>query len=232
MPASAQDIGIIEGVVDFVGIADEQTYPDMKSDPVCADMYTTEGLPLRGDLVVNSNSTLKNVVVYVTAGFPDDKSWDLTSGTVNLEQSRCRFIPRILPIQAGQTVQLVNSDPTLSNFHWRSLVNKSTNQTLLPQSESGDAIRFTKPESPFMVSNAIQPWMRSYIAVFEHPYFAVTDEEGRFRIEGLPQGDYTVEAWHELYHTVTLQSVLVRKETPAKIRFTYTRTGASNAAHD
>ena len=63
--------------------------------------------------------------------------------------------------------------------------------------------RFHSPEVMIRVSCDIHPWMTSYIGALPHPYFSVTNAEGRFEISNLPQGTYMIEAWHEVYGTQT-----------------------------
>lgn len=224
--------GTIEGTVEFAGTPKDYTLPDFSEDPFCAEIQSPTGITERQNLIVNDNGTLQNVLVYVVEGFPDGKKWGQSSGTLVLERNHCEFSPHILPLQTGQSVQIVNQDPTLTNFHWRSGSNGSYNFSLKPNSKAPDAVQFNKPNKPVLVSNAIQPWMQAYIAVFDHPYYSVSDSTGKFRIDGLPVGEYTLEAWHEKYKPVRLPNVRVGGEDQEKPKFEFTSTGASNAGFD
>jgi uncharacterized protein (DUF2141 family) len=97
----------------------------------------------------------------------------------------------------------VNGDPTLHNVHSLSKENAQFN---VAQPKQGMRLtkKFDKPEV-FKVKCEVHTWMGAYIGVFSHPYFAVTSDDGSFRLKNLPAGDYTIEAWHEKYGTQTMK---------------------------
>lgn len=113
-----------------------------------------------------------------------------------LDNLNCRFSPRILTARTGQTVEFRNSDPVAHNV----AVFAQRNQ---PFSEVVSATaplqkKFAKYETlPVRVDCSIHSWMRSYLLVTDHPYAAVTDAEGRFRIANLPSGEWKFRFWHE-----------------------------------
>ena len=112
----------------------------------------------------------------------------------------CRYIPHVLGIQVGQTLNIVNSDPTLHNIHAIPEVNQEFN---MGQPIQGMQFERTFDNVEVMVPMRcdVHGWMNSYIGVLDHPYFAVTAEDGMFDISALPPGDYVLEAWHEALGT-------------------------------
>jgi hypothetical protein len=98
-------------------------------------------------------------------------------------------------------LEVVNSDPTLHNVHTLSKENPQFN---IAQPKQGMKLtkKFEKPEV-FKVKCEVHTWMGAYIGVFNHPFHAVTGDDGSFTLSKLPAGDYTIEAWHEKYGTQT-----------------------------
>jgi hypothetical protein len=84
---------------------------------------------------------------------------------------------------------------------------------------------FEKPEVMVKVKCDVHPWMACYIGVLEHPYFAVSDDNGGFQIADLPPGQYTIEAWHEKYGTQT-QTITVGQTPTVEANFTFQATGS------
>ena len=96
----------------------------------------------------------------------------------------------------GQDLDILNSDGTLHNIHALPKVNKEFNKAM-PRSKKRMTVQFDKSEAPFKVKCDVHPWMGAFIGVFDHPYFAVTNDDGSYVISGLEPGDYVIEAWHE-----------------------------------
>jgi hypothetical protein len=115
---------------------------------------------------------------------------------VVLDQRGCRFVPRVVVLRAGQTLQVKNSDPVTHNVHPMPRNNRDWNQQQAPGAP--DLLRrFARPEVMIPVKCDIHSWMRTWIAVLDHPYFATTGPGGEFRIEGVPAGRHVLAAWHE-----------------------------------
>jgi plastocyanin len=172
----------------------------MNADPVCVKQHKT---PVVGEeVVVNTNGTLKNVLVYVKEGLGSRK-FDPPSGKLEFDQKGCQYTPHVLGIQVGQELEIVNGDPTLHNVHSLSKENAQFN---VAQPKQGMKLtkKFDKPEV-FKVKCEVHTWMGAYIGVFSHPFFAVTSDDGSFKLKNLPAGDYTIEAWHEKYGTQTMK---------------------------
>jgi plastocyanin len=146
-------------------------------------------------LVVNRDGALSNVFVYVKQGL-EGKHFERPQQPVLLDQKRCRFAPRVLGIQAGQAFKVINSDPVTHNVHPIAKMNREWNQSQGPGDPPLER-RFARPEIMVRVKCNVHSWMRAWVGVMDHPYFAVTGVDGSFEIPGLPPGDYTIEAWQE-----------------------------------
>ena len=146
------------------------------------------------DVVVNPNSTLKNVIVYIKEGL-GTKTFPPPTQPAVLNQNGCMFEPHVLPILVGQELQIVNSDSTFHNVHSMSKANLGFN---VAQTGKGMKLskKFSSPEV-FEIKCDVHQWMHSYVAVLTNPYYSVTGSDGSFTIKNLPAGDYTIEAWQE-----------------------------------
>ena len=202
-PAATAGSATVTRSVRFEGTAPAPEKVKMAADPVCAQqhaeaVYTEE-------VVVNANGTLKNVVVYVKSGLQG--SVPPPSTPVVLDQKGCWYTPHVFAIQAGQPLEVVNSDPTLHNINAKPAVNTSFN-IAQPTQGSKSTKRFAKPEVGIPFKCNVHPWMHAYAVVTDHPFSGVTGAAGAFSISGLPAGTYVLEAWHEKYGTQT-QTVTV-----------------------
>lgn len=136
---------------------------------------------------------LADVFVYVSAGLPEG-TYDVPKTPVVLDQKNCEFTPRVFGLVAGQALRLGNNDAFLHNVS-----SPEFNQAFLR-----GATRDVALESPGVVTTIkcdVHPWMRAYAGVVEHPFFAVTGEDGSFEIGTLPDGELTIAAWHETLGT-------------------------------
>jgi len=155
--------------------------------------------PLTEETVVTDGAgRLANVVVYLENAPATGPASGLPA--VVLDQVDCRYVPHVVALQTGQTLHVTTSDPTLHNVHGTSIENPAFNFALVAKGQARD-LAFEAPES-FPVRCDVHPWMKAYVRVFSHPWFAVTDKSGAFRIANVPAGTYTLVAWHEKYGTV------------------------------
>lgn len=207
--------GDVSGKISFEGGAPKAAKLMMNADPVCMRAHKE---PVFGEeVVVNKNGTLKNVLIYVKEGL-GSKKFDAPSSKVTFDQRGCQYSPHVLGIQTGQELEVVNSDPTLHNVHSLSKENAQFN---VAQPKQGMKLtkKFDKPEM-FKVKCEVHTWMGAYIGVFNHPFFAVTGEDGTFSLKKLPAGDYTIEAWHEKYGAQTIKvKVAAAGEAKADFKF-------------
>ncbi|MEX2178411.1 MAG: carboxypeptidase regulatory-like domain-containing protein [Gemmatimonadaceae bacterium] len=158
--------------------------------------------------VLARDSSLANALVWVdgiTSGKPLPT---LRRATLTFE--RCRVLPRVLAVTAGTTVNVFANDPVAHDVRFY----RESRGEPVARVQTFDAGQVVPSETIADESGIVEarctrhPWVRGYIAVFEHPYFALTDERGAFIIEGLPAGSHTVKVWHE-----GLEQPLVRQVT-------------------
>jgi plastocyanin len=189
----AATAGKITGKVAFSGRNPKRAAIRMDAEEDC--VKANKGQVLDESVLVNANNTVANVFVYVKTGL-EGKEFAPATVPVQFDQKGCMFRPRIVGIQTGQTFVVTNSDPVTHNVHPLPRVNREWNQGQQPGSESVER-EFTQPETMIPVKCNVHAWMRGYIGVLPHPYFAVSGGDGSFTIANLPPGDYTLEAWHE-----------------------------------
>jgi plastocyanin len=189
----------ITGKVMFDGTAPKEKTIDMSAVPACTRAHANA--PAKSEeVIVNDNKTVKYAFVWIKSGLPEGTTWKVPSTPVMLDQNGCMYKPHVIGIMAGQNIEVKNSDPTNHNIHPSPTVNQEWNESQPPGSE--DKMKtFARQEVMIPVKCNVHNWMRSYIGVVSHPFFAVTGDDGSFTIKGLPPGTYTLEVWHEKYGT-------------------------------
>mgnify|MGYP000017566019 FL=1 len=188
--------GDIQGKITFDGKAPKMKSLRMDADPVC--VANNEVAPRKEWLILDENNGLKNVLVFVKESPSNSLSSDYSppENPAVIDQNGCVYIPHVLGVMVGQDLDILNSDGTLHNIHALPKVNKEFNKAM-PRSKKRMTVQFDKSEAPFKVKCDVHPWMGAFIGVFDHPYFAVTNDDGSYVISGLEPGDYVIEAWHE-----------------------------------
>ena len=179
----------------FQGEAPVMPIIDMSSNPQCERQHHS---PQKAEVVVvNSNGTLRNVFVWIKDGLPRAR-WTPPAESAKLDQKGCVYSPHVLGIMEGQQLEILNSDPVNHNVHAESAHQSALERIRAASSRAQvQAVRFAG--SSFPVTCSVHPWMRSYIGVSPHPFFAVTGDDGTFILKGVPPGTYTIEAVHEKY---------------------------------
>ena len=207
-PVDAATAGNVTGRVTFAGTPPKQAVIQMDSDPNCVQpgAATTDQAVVLGD-----GGALQNTFVYVKDGLGDLR-FPIPSETVVLDQKGCQYTPHVLGVQVGQSMEVLNSDPTLHNVHAVPASNQEFN-TGQPLPGMKHQHRFSTREVMVPFKCDVHPWMHAYVGVLDHPYFAVTGPDGSFELEGLPPGTYTIEAWHETLGTQTQTVTIAAKET-------------------
>jgi len=185
--------GAVEGKIRFAGKRPPRKLIDMSEEPACVEAH--HGKAYDESLVVNPNGTLANVFIYVKSGL-EGKTFAVPPTPVVIDQRGCWFHPRVLGIQVGQELSVVNSDPVTHNIHPLAEINREWNHSQ-GQGDAPLARKFLKPEVMIRVKCNIHRWMRAYIGVVDNPYFAVTGSDGAFEIRNLPPGEYVLGAWQE-----------------------------------
>jgi plastocyanin len=185
----------VTGTVTLTGTPPSTLKPlSMDADPACAKKHTK---PVPSEmLVLGSGNTMANIIVWVSNGLPAGKTYPPPATPVVLDQKGCQYVPHAQGIMVGQTYKILNSDGILHNVHSLPKVNPSFNKPMPPTLKE-TTTTFAKPEPIFEIKCDVHPWMRAYIGVFTHPFFATTGTDGKFTINGLDAGTYELTAWHE-----------------------------------
>ncbi|MGC1452781.1 MAG: carboxypeptidase regulatory-like domain-containing protein [Candidatus Sulfotelmatobacter sp.] len=205
----------VHGTVRFDGKAPVAKAISMAADPDCAKQHPS---PLMAqEVMTDAKGDLQNVVVFVSEGL-GDRTFDAPSQPVVVQQKGCMYQPHVLAVRANQTLQLVNDDPTSHNVHPQPANNREWNKAEPPGTKMEES--FAREEIAIPVKCNVHPWMRGYIAVFKHPYFAVTGKDGGFDLSNLPPGTYTIKAWHEKLGTST-QTVTISANETKEISFVF-----------
>ena len=187
--------GDITGTAKLDGPVPQPETIDMSAVAECNNLHPD---PVnKEDIVANDKGMLRWVVVSIKK----DEAPDLPAGEAPkepavMDQQGCMSHPHVLAMMTGQELVIKNSDPFMHNIHTLSSVNPAFNKAQ-PNKNDGEKVDSPKAPEVFHVKCDVHPWMSSYMAVFDHPYFAVTDENGKFDIKNVPDGEYTVHAWQE-----------------------------------
>jgi hypothetical protein len=167
--------------------------PPARKVPVTIDSYVCGTEKESEDLVVTAAREIRSVVVWIENPPPGAPSAGPPPPTP-MDQKECVFTPRVVLVPAGGTVEFLNSDRLLHNLHSRAKENPAFNRTQ-PKGRT-IPIAFAKPEI-VRVDCDLHSWMRGWVVVTPHPFYAITDAQGRFRLDNLPAGRYTLQMWHE-----------------------------------
>jgi plastocyanin len=205
----------VTGKVNFEGTPPAMAQIKMDADAYCKAEHKEP--VYEQEVVVNPNKTLQWVLVYVKEGVTG--SYPAPTTPVTLDQHGCQYRPHIFGIQVGQPLRILNSDGTLHNIH--ALPKKNTEFNIGQPFKGMETLKkFDTVEVPLRFKCDVHKWMGAYTGVFNHPFFAVTNDQGTFEIKNLPPGNYVIEAWHEKYGTQT-QNVSVTGSEPKTIDFTF-----------
>ena len=199
--------GTIEGTVTFTGKPRRNPLIQMGADPNC--LTINAGKKVIQKLVdLHRDRTVGNVFVHLTG----DLSGAAPAEPTVIDQEGCIYHPRIAGAVVGQTLKVRNNDATLHNIHALSEVGNDFN---VGQPKAGMEYEYTlrKAEVMLRIKCDVHPWMVGFVGVKPHPYFAVTGDAGTFRIEGVPPGTHTVQAWQERLGTVDHQVEVKEGET-------------------
>jgi len=199
----------ITGEVKLTGTPPEMQPLKRGVDPVCAKTQMND------EQVLAKNGKLENVVVWISEGIPPQPA---PAEQAKLQQTQCMYRPRVQAVQDGQTLSIHNGDTTLHNVRavrgTKTLFNKAQppgSQDIAEAVAAGPALQFKCD---------VHPWMKAYAVVVPSAFHAVTGPDGTFTIKGLPPGQYTVSAWHELFGTKTTQ-ITVQGLKASPILFEY-----------
>jgi len=208
--------GSVTGSVTLDGKAPAAKPINMSAEPYCQKAHSTPVVP--PEVVVGENGQLANVVIFVKDGL-GDYVFQTSAAPVVLNQQGCMYDPHVIALMAGQTLSVKNSDQTTHNIHPMPKDNRDWNKSQAPGAAPIDD-SFARAELAIPVKCNVHPWMKSYIFVFKHPYYAVTGKDGKFDLKGLPPGTYTIEAWQEKYGTAD-QTVTIGAKESKSVTFTF-----------
>ena len=180
----------------------------MVSDPSCAKLHPSPAVGQ--EFVAGSDNALGNVIVFISDGL-QNRTFDVPAEEVTFEQKGCIYEPHVVAVRANQKLKIINSDNTTHNIHPLPANNREWNKAEPAGTTMEES--FPREEIAIPVKCNVHPWMRSYINVVSHPFFAVTGDDGTFTIKGLPPGTYTIEVRHEKYPAQEQQVTVGAKES-------------------
>lgn len=218
--------GSVSGEIHLDGPVPVSPAINMQSEAACAKAQPNA--IASQPLAVGREGGLANVVVYLS-DYPGDGlgyyRFDPPQTPVVLDQKGCMYSPRVVALMTNQPLEIRNSDATIHNVHAMPKTNSEWNKA---QPAGGAVLRtsFPKPELaiPFMCN--VHPWMRAFVFVFDHPYFAVTTADGKFMLKNVPPGTYRVAAWQEKLGTQT-QTITVQPQKQADVSFRFSLVASS-----
>jgi plastocyanin len=216
--AAAQGTGTLVGHVRLIGPAPANPVVRMGVDPACSRAYGSTR-PTHDFVVRAADGGLANVFVEVRGPFPGTVA---PATPVVLDQQRCMFRPRVLAMQRGQTLEVRNGDPTLHNVHALSAKGNTFNVSQVA-GRPPFTVAMAHAERMLRVTCDVHSWMNVFVAVVDHPHFAVTGPAGAFTIRDVPAGHHVVQVWHERYGPLTA-SVDVSPGGTTTAEFTYAGT--------
>ena len=207
--------GTVTGQILFKGKRPSPKVIDMSEEPACVEAHHAKVYD--ESLVVSKKGGMANAFVYIKSGL-EGKTFEAPANPVTIDQNGCWFRPRVLGIQTGQILKVINSDPVTHNIHPMAMVNREWNHS----QGTGDpplARKFIKPEIMIRVKCNIHSWMHAFIGVLDHPYFSVSNDDGTFEIKNLPPGTYTIAVWTE---TLGMQEREVTVAAQGKVEANFT----------
>lgn len=202
--------GTVSGRVQYDGQPAQMKPIEITRDQSCASIYKNTPVPLAEDVVTGSGKSLQNVVVYISAGAPDDEA---PSEPAVFTQKGCRFIPHVLALHVNQELIIKNDDRgagTVHNVHPLPKLNPEWNAT---QSERPILNEKFAHAEMIPVKCNLHPWMHATFAVLKNSHYAVTHRGGTFSLASLPPGTYTITAWHEVYGEQSQEVTISGNET-------------------
>ena len=197
-------VGVLEGRVLFGGgPIPEATHLENTTDPDhCGKVHSLE------DVLVNPhNRGIRNAIVALTdPSMPP--GYKPSPSHLVLDNRTCRFEPHVAVLTVGSVIEARNSDPFYHSVHLYGL--KQLNVSL--HTSRSRLIELPNRPGFLIVKCDVHGWMQAYIRVDPHPFHAVTDVDGRFRIENIPVGTQRLEIWHEQWGTQARNALVIQGE--------------------
>jgi plastocyanin len=186
--------GAIKGTVRLTGAPEKP-----KKLPVTIDQYVCGKEREAEDVVLSPDNGIRYAVVSLQTPPPGAK-WDASSPPVQIDQKQCMFVPHVVVVPAGGTVEFLNSDRLLHNLKSFSKANSPFNKAH-PKARTISVV-FKGPEI-IRIECDLHSWMRAWVVVADHPFYAVTNEQGAFALDNIPAGKYILQVWQESLGIVT-----------------------------
>lgn len=213
------DTAAVRGAVHFTGTPPASSVIRLDGDRTCVELNKGSERTVH-TVLTGAGNTVQDVFVYVKDGL-NGRTYPAPTDPVVIDQRACEYVPHVLGVQVGQPLAIRNSDPLLHNIRADAQVNQPFNL--------GEPVPMTMTkvfatrEVMVPVKCDVHAWMRAHIGVLDHPFFAVTGNDGAFALKDLPAGTYTLEAWHETLGTATAQVTLGDGESK-DVNFTFAIT--------
>jgi hypothetical protein len=217
LAAAQTNTGTIKGRITLAGKPPGNPVIRMGRDPMCAKANT--GKLVVQETVLTQNGGLANVFVRLQGNFPQTP---VPSQPVTIDQRGCIYIPRVVGVRVGQTLQIKNDDNWLHNLHGASTRNMNFN---VGQPRVGLVYEYKPTQEEIMIKLGcdVHSWMNAYVGVVTNPYFTVSGTGGTFEIDKVPPGTHTVQIWHERFGMLT-KSVTVKAGAVTMADFSYAGT--------
>jgi hypothetical protein len=181
--------GTVSGTVRLSGPAPAlPPHPVVKDGSICGREAPNEAV------LAGKGGCLRNVVVFIKDAAFAGKPAPVTGAA--LDQKGCRYAPHVQALTVGTPLSLMNNDAILHNVHANE-ANMTVFNVAMPIKGQKLPIPMRKAGLMKLQCDAGHTWMNGWIYVFDHPYYAVTDEGGTFTIKDVPAGEHTLEIWHE-----------------------------------
>ena len=209
--------GTLSGRVNFDGKPPKKRSIKMDADPVCGSAHKEP--VYNQSFIINEAGYLQNVLVYLKDVKYDGNTPDTQAV---LDQNGCMYSPHVQGMMKGNSLLIKNSDATLHNIHGLPTINSEFNFAM-PKVVKEKAIKFDKAELNIKIKCDVHSWMKAYVSVFDHPYFAVIDDSGYYKIDSIPSGTYDVIAWQEKFKDKTLNASVTVSDEASTQNFTFVK---------
>ena len=209
--------GTLSGRVNFDGKPPKKRSIKMDADPVCGSSHKEP--VYNQSFIINEAGYLQNVLVYLKDVKYDGNTPDTQAV---IDQNGCMYSPQVQGMMKGQDLLIKNSDATLHNIHGLPKINSEFNFAM-PKVVKEKAIQMAKAENFIKIKCDVHSWMKAYVSVFDHPYFAVTDDSGHYQIDNIPPGDYEIIAWQEKFKDKTLNASVTVSDSASAQNFTFVK---------
>jgi len=205
--------GSIVGTVEFVGSI---VPADPRFTLTSETKYCGNSLPAEEYLI--KDRRVENVVVSLV-GIKAGKAGP--GETVTVTNRKCGFVPHVAVGFKGASIIMKTDDPVLHTFDVHALLSGKELFHFSLHEQGSSVTKKITTAGLMALSDYVHPWQRAYVYIFDHPYAAITDEKGRFAINDIPPGNYTIEAWHEALGTKKITNIKVESGKTSTIKFEY-----------